>query len=87
MATILAMLGLIISIASYEQDVRMFYVTIKVPVGDSIDNHNAMDSNRFNAWYNQFFKWVVFFTTIAAIICLFMRKKYKNDWINNYLLN
>jgi hypothetical protein len=44
-----------------------------------------MDTERFQKWYNKLVKWIVFISSILAIGCLFMRRHYKNEWINNYV--
>ena len=45
-----------------------------------------MDSTRFTAWYNKLFKWISVFTSAMAIMCLFMRRYYKNMWINTFII-
>ena len=76
------MIGLLLTIASYEQDVLLFNVAVK----GGRDEH-AMDTVRFTAWYNKLVKYIVMITSFVAIGFVVLRRIQKNIWINYYLNN
>jgi hypothetical protein len=81
-ATIFALAGLIIAVINYELDVLNNYTIGAVTDEDNIGN--AMDSKRFKAWYTTPNRWAIFGTSVAAIICLFMRNQMKMKWQKNF---
>ena len=85
LSTFFAIVGLLITIGSFEQDVRLFRTTEVIPEGKTINDMDAMKTPRFLAWYSAVFKWITFITTILTIICMFMRRHYKIKWINNFI--
>jgi len=82
-ATSLSIVGLLLTLGSYEQDIIDFNVT---DITDSEDKrYDAVDSIRFTAWYNVLIKYIVMITSFIAIGFLLLRRYQKIIWINNYL--
>jgi hypothetical protein len=85
MATLMAMAGLLTSLIGYELDVSRGSTTLVVGPGQSIHDYDAMDTVRYRSLYNKVFKWFTLATTLAAIGCLVMRRRYKTLWADNFL--
>lgn len=83
MATAFAISGLIISIMLYEEDVRLYQTTVLIPEGFTLADMDAMESQRFLKWYNWLIKWIIFATSMLGVVCMMIRRKYKNMWFDN----
>ena len=75
-----ATFGLLITMLSYEISVYRFRVA-----WHGRDGNDAMESNRFNAWYNHVIRYLTMATSIAGMIFFIKRKTQKTKWINSYL--
>ena len=85
MATLFSTGGLIIAIIQFEQDVSEGQVSIDVRAGMDLSQINAMDSDKFNSWYNWVYKCTTFALTCTAILFLILRRKFKNQWIDSFV--
>ena len=80
--TIFALAGLIIAVASYELDVLRGFT--QGAVTDENEIGDAMDSDRYKAWYTTPNRWAIFGTSVAAIFCLVRRNQMKMKWQKNF---
>ena len=80
MASILANFGLILGLMSYEHVIFEYDV-------NGIDTERwpiASQHPRVTCSYSAMCRWTLFITTVMAIGCLFIRQKYKTQWLNSY---
>jgi hypothetical protein len=84
-STCLAVSGILIQIVSYETDVRSGLVSVKLVNGKSEDLMPARLQPRCLKPFFNICRLLTLSTSICAIFCLYLRRKFKNEWANNIL--
>jgi len=90
MNTIFALSALLVAISLYEIDVREHLVATGIVYHPDEDHSGinkpiAMESARWKSWHEHFMRWVIFGLDMCALWCLYLKRKYKIKWVNNYL--
>jgi len=67
------MVGIVIAIVNFEIDMK------KIEKEGDISEVEREESRR-EANVNYFLRWLIFTSSILALICLFLRQHYKNEW-------
>lgn len=80
LATLLAMSGIFMSMVEYEIALGKRQIGVEVFVGDDLPD--AMSMDRFTEVYTNILRYITLATSIAAMFCLILRRKYKIEWIN-----
>lgn len=83
LATALAISGILMNIVEYEIAVIKNQIGVDLFVGGKLPN--AMQLDRFKSFYSNVLRYLTLFTSIAAMFCLYLRRKYKNEWVNHLL--
>ena len=87
LSTLFSMLGLLLTLVSYERDISQFQVTLTLPKQEDINGYDAMQTDRFLSVWRQFFRWTVFGTSLISVVFLCTRRLYKKIWFNNFVDN
>jgi len=90
--TVFSSVGLVLGMVSFElgknldtssdHNDRSIDVAYNDPFSAQVNA--AMSSVRYRALETRLFRWIIFVTSLAAIVSLFVRHYYKNQWLKKY---